>query len=275
MPPIPHPDHAQPSTTDDPGLDPFVDDPPSQEVQSPTLDRDLVFERLAQRGTAATTQDLICDLLERPPSLADILSSDEIQSLTGLQRGFLTGLLITGGNKTKAGTASGVPVRYHDLWMTGREGVAHDSGSAMYREVYPVIWEAAVDHLEAIVHIRAVHGHKQYKFDRHGNPLLWPPGTQLEGQPYFEYKTSDILLERLMRAKRPDQFRPNVEVEIDLGAIANELTEDQLLRIAQGESPRKVLKNITPRRLTARVSGVDEDVDSDGYSDGDSNEDTD
>jgi hypothetical protein len=61
---------------------------------------------------------------------------------------------------------------------------------------------------------RAVEGGRQYKFHpKTGEPLRFPEGHALAGEPYYEMVYSDALLTLLLKARLPEQFGDKLRVE--------------------------------------------------------------
>lgn len=193
-------------------------------------DTEALMEYLAETQIEER-MDLVKDLMRNPPRLADIVSREDMVAMSPLMRAFLAALLICLGNKTMASKASGVSRDTHYSWLK-RKGPKCE----VYQRVLPEVEEAAVDHLEAIVMDRAVFGVKQYKFNKNGDHLVHP----VTKEPYYEYQYSDLLLERLMRAKKPETWKSDNNLTVDVSTIMS-LGEDDLTRLARGENPKKVL----------------------------------
>lgn len=183
---------------------------------------------------ASRARDLMRDLMMAPPELRDIVPEEKMGKLTPHQRLFLTALLYCFGNLTYAAKASGISRFTHSKEWLGGTSISAQT----YQEVYPDVYEASIDHAEAVVAQRAIWGTKEFKFNKQGNPLLHPE----TGEPYYEYKTSDLLLDKFMRARRPEHWKPNVEVSVDLNAYSVDWTVEELQQIAGGAEPQKVLK---------------------------------
>ena len=142
--------------------------------------------------------------------------------------------------------------------------------------------------LEDVARRRAVDGLRSYKFDKEGIPLRHPdecdcghprlahprlevegsstPSTQCTmgecgcttflGRPYWEDKMSDTLLIFLTKGALPNRYREIREVRGVLAKLdLNQLPNDLVARIAQGEHPEAVLAagasehGITPGEL--------------------------
>lgn len=118
------------------------------------------------------------------------------------------------GVVARAAEIAGVHRMTHCHWRANNEG---------YRQVYEEITADLADDLEQAARTRAIKGVRQVKFTKSGEPLRDPrkhdPETGLvkdefKDDPwYYENTYSDRLLELLLKAKKPDEFRERQSIE--------------------------------------------------------------
>ncbi|MCB1282161.1 MAG: hypothetical protein KDB18_11635, partial [Salinibacterium sp.] len=97
----------------------------------------------------------------------------------------------------RAAVASGINHGNHYIWMKNDE---------TYRAYFNEVHEIVVGLLEDTAFERAVEGLKRYKFTRDGEPIMHPIDKDENGNPvpYFEAECSDLLMNVLLKANKPD-----------------------------------------------------------------------
>lgn len=113
--------------------------------------------------------------------------------------------------------------------------------SDFYRAAYHEVKEAAADDLEEAATGRAIDGVRTIKFTKTGTPVRDPRKHDAAGKVkpewehdpwYYESTYSDRLLELLLKAKKPDEYRERSSIEMSGaggGAIEVEVAARQMM----------------------------------------------
>jgi hypothetical protein len=135
------------------------------------------------------------------------------------------------GNATRAAQAAGI-----DASTAYRARLA----DAAFRKDWETAKLVAADTLRQEAWRRAVEGGRQYKFHpRTGEPLLFPSGHPQAGQPYYEMMYSDALLQVLLKAYAPEEFKERSAVDVNATVQAKQthdlskLSDEELRMLEQ------------------------------------------
>lgn len=114
------------------------------------------------------------------------------------QKAFLAALAVSGNVSASAKAAK------IDRTTASRRRAADEPFALAWAQAL----DEAADTLELEARRRAHDGLVRYKFNRKGDPLVFP-GTQ---DPYYELEYSDTLLIFLLKAARPEKYRERLDV---------------------------------------------------------------
>lgn len=127
--------------------------------------------------------------------------------------------------------------------VTGRHRVTHSKWlktNEFYRSAFDEMTAELADDLEEAARARAIDGCRQIKFTKHGDPLKDPRKHDADGNVlpewehdpwYYETTYSDRLLELLLRAKKPEEYRERSSVELS-GAGGGAIEVEAVRRMA-------------------------------------------
>jgi hypothetical protein len=134
-------------------------------------------------------------------------------TLTDTQCAFLAAFRAT-GFIGRSSDAVGIDRANHSIWR---------NEDAFYSAAFEAAKEDIADEMESAARDRAIKGVTNIKFAKNGTPIIDPRKCDENGKIrkewaddpwYYEHQYSDKLLELLLRAKRPNEFRSNFSHEV-------------------------------------------------------------